>query len=153
MLFSPPSPPKWYAVFCSSSTKMVCCFLLLLHQNGMPFSPSHPLAPFIPFPPFFLSIIFNPGRKHSVQPASINGCSQSPNTPERDHRPGQQRNRLLQFRVGVIAVLAAHRLVRLGHHCCRCFVAYDSVSAGNGILVCTGGLKLQQVFSAGKSGE
>ena len=72
--------------------------------------------------------------------------------PERDHRPGQQRNRLLHFRVGVIAVLAAHRLVRLGRQCCRCFVAYDSVSAGNGILVCTGGLKLQQVFSAGELG-
>ena len=87
-----------------------------------------------------------------TKPVSINGCPQSPNMPERDHRPGQQRNRLLQFRVGVIAVLAAHRLVRLGRQCCRCFVAYDSVSAGNGILVCTGGLKLQQVFSAGELG-
>ncbi|XP_076465696.1 coiled-coil domain-containing protein 171-like isoform X2 [Babylonia areolata] len=68
--------------------------------------------------------------------------TQSPDTPERDRRPGQQRNRLLQFRVGAITVMAAHRLIRLGRQCCRCFVSYDSVAAGNGILVCTGGLKL-----------
>ncbi|KAL8625440.1 hypothetical protein ACOMHN_018585 [Nucella lapillus] len=80
---------------------------------------------------------------------------QSPDTPERDRRPGQQRNRLLQFRVGAITVMAAHRLIRLGRQCCRCFVSYDSLSAGNGILVCTGGLKLQQLngFGFGPEGD
>ncbi|KAK7484591.1 hypothetical protein BaRGS_00024223 [Batillaria attramentaria] len=68
--------------------------------------------------------------------------TQTPDTPERDRKHGPQRNRLVQFRVGVIAVLAAHRLIRFGRLCCRCFVAYDSVSAGNGIMVCTGGVKL-----------
>jgi hypothetical protein len=69
--------------------------------------------------------------------------------PERDRRPGQRRNRLLQFRVGVITVMAAHRLFRLGQQCCRCFVAYDAVSAGNGILVVTGGVKLPPTVSPG----
>ncbi|XP_025077162.1 coiled-coil domain-containing protein 171-like isoform X2 [Pomacea canaliculata] len=57
------------------------------------------------------------------------------------------RKHLLGFRVGVIVVLAAHRLVRLGQLCCRCFVAYDTASAGNGIVVLTGGVKLPQILA------
>lgn len=50
-----------------------------------------------------------------------------------------KRSPVLVFRTGVISVLAANRLRRLGLASTRTFVTHDSTTGQNNILVCTGG--------------
>ena len=75
-----------------------------------------------------------------MQDVLYNYFSQS-GKPERDNCSVSNR---LRFRVGIIAVIAACRLQRLGCHGCRCLTTCNSVSIGSSVAVCIGEVEFGQ---------
>lgn len=73
----------------------------------------------------------------------MSGKDSDQDKPEKDRKLHRKMRPILGFRVGVITVLAANRLLNFGHKSAKCFVAYAKSVGNRGLSIDVGGLDLK----------